>query len=188
MDKRRILNLIRRTESPLRKQLLPVALVSRILRSKGAPAPVVVGGCALAYYSREVYFTADIDLACEDRKALDRTLAELGFRKVGRYWVHDALKQAVEAPAGRLPDDEQSHVETVVLGKDLQCRILGIEDLLVDRVNACRHSNSKEDCEMAELLVSRYSSEIDWEYLRRKARPENDCLKDVNRLRRKAGK
>ncbi|MCX8118799.1 MAG: hypothetical protein N3G78_12850 [Desulfobacterota bacterium] len=48
---------------------------------------MIIGGCALSYYSREVYFTADIDLAYADREALDRVLKRVGFEKRGRYWV-----------------------------------------------------------------------------------------------------
>jgi hypothetical protein len=40
--------------SPLRRQLLTIAYISRLLKEQGKPVPVLVGGCALAYYSREV--------------------------------------------------------------------------------------------------------------------------------------
>lgn len=54
---------IKQTASPLRRQLLVVALITRELRERGETPPVLIGGCALSYYTREVYFTADIDLA-----------------------------------------------------------------------------------------------------------------------------
>ena len=97
MDKSRILEIVGKTESPLKKQLLVVALITRLLEEAGKSAPVIIGGCALSYYSREVYFTADIDLAYADREALDRVLKDIGFKKEGRYWIHEGLKLAVEA-------------------------------------------------------------------------------------------
>jgi len=58
-----------------------VGLITRLLEEQGKKAPVVIGGCALSYYSREVYFTTDIDLAYADREALDSVLGSIGFQK-----------------------------------------------------------------------------------------------------------
>jgi len=183
MDKDRILEIIGKTESPLKKQLLMVALITRILEEAGKSAPIVIGGCALSYYSREVYFTADIDLAYADREALDRVLKSIGFRREGRYWVHEDLKLAVEAPASSL-GGEEAPLEIVDLGEGLRCTILGVEDLIIDRLNACKHWKSEVDCEMAELLVNRYVADLDWTYLERKATlPENDAVKELRDMK-----
>jgi len=185
MDKGQILEIIGKTESPLKKQLLMVALITRLLEEAGKPTPVIIGGCALAYYSREIYFTADIDLAYGDREALDQVLKSIGFRRQGRYWVHEGLKLAVEAPASNLAGDD-APVETVELGEGLRCTIIGIEDLIVDRLNACKHWKSEIDCEMAVLLVNRYVADLDWTYLERKAAfPENDTVKELRDMKGK---
>jgi len=63
MNNDEILKTIGKTESPLNRQLLMVGLVTRLLEDMGKPPPIIIGGCALSYYSREVYFTADIVLA-----------------------------------------------------------------------------------------------------------------------------
>jgi hypothetical protein len=175
---------IKETEAPLRRQLLLLAVITLLLRRRGKPAPVLVGGCALSYYSREVYFTADIDLAYADREALDEVLRELGFSREGRYWVNRELDLMVEVPASSLAGEE-AHRETVELGEGLECTVLGIEDLLIDRMNACRHWKSEADCEMVELLVARYGREIDWDYLlKRAALPENDTVQEFRRLKK----
>src|SRR4030043_2126661 len=159
-----IIEKIRQTESPLKRQLLMVALITNLLKEKGKEAPFIVGGCALSYYSREVYFTADIDLAYADREALDRVLKDIGFKKEGRYWIHEGLKLAVEAPASSL-GGEEAPLEIGELGEGLRCTIIGIEDLIIDRLNACKHWKSEIDCEMAVLLVNRYVADLDWTYL-----------------------
>ena len=175
--------MIKNTESPLKKQLLTVALITRLLEETGRSAPVIIGGCALSYYSREIYFTADIDLAYADREALDAVLKKIGFEKSGRYWVHEGLKVVIEAPASVLAG-EDSPVEIVEMGEGLQCRIIGIEDLVIDRLNACKHWKSEIDCEMAELLVKKYFNELDWSYLEEKAaRSENDTLSEIQELK-----
>jgi len=186
MKKEEIIGLIRETESPLKRQLLAVAFISRLLQKKGKEAPIIIGGLALSYYTREVYFTADIDLAYSDREALDEVLKELDFKKKGRYWVNEALKLAIEVPVGVLTG-EDAPLEIVELGPELQCQIIGIEDLIIDRLNACKHWKSEIDCEMAELLIMRYLKELDWDYLEKKAKkPENDLIQELDELKTKA--
>ena len=56
-----VLYLIKNTQSPLTRQLLMVGFITKLLEEQGKTSPSIRGGCALSYYSREVYFTADID-------------------------------------------------------------------------------------------------------------------------------
>jgi len=185
MNTNEVLERIRQTESPLKRQLLMAALITNLLEQKGKDAPIVIGGCALSYYSREVYFTADIDLAYADREALDTVLKNIGFVKQGRYWVNEDLKMAIEVPASILVG-EDSPIEIVEFGEGLQCRIIGIEDLIIDRLNACKYWKSEVDCEMVELLIKKYIKELDWAYLEKKAViPENNVLSELLELKGK---
>ena len=187
METQEILEIIRKAESPLKKQLLMVALLTRLLERMNKSAPIVIGGCALSYYSREVYFTSDIDLAYADREALDAVFKNIGFRKEGRYWVHEGLKMAIEAPASSLPGQD-SPIEVVELGQGLQCSMIGIEDLLIDRLNAFKHWKSEIDGEMVELLIRRYKNELEWSYLEKKAvLPENNTLAELLEMKKKVG-
>jgi hypothetical protein len=75
------------------------------------------------------------------------------------------------------------------MGPGLQCTILGIEDLLIDRLNAWKHGHSETDGELVELLVRRYGDDLDWDYLEEKALlPENDTLAKVRELKKGVGK
>ena len=187
MNTRKILKVVENTESPLKRQLLMVALITRLLEEKGKSPPIIIGGCALSYYSREVYFTSDIDLAYADREALNVVLTDIGFEKRGRYWVSEELKMAIEAPTSTLAG-EDSPVEIVEVGEGLQCRIIGIEDLIIDRMNAFKHWKSEIDGEMVELLIQKYGNELDWAYLGRKAAlPENDVFSEILELKTKTG-
>lgn len=184
MNTQEILEVIKKTEAPLKRQLLMVALITRLLEERGKDAPIVIGGCALSYYSREVYFTADIDLSYADIDSIDTVLKDIGFRKQGRYWVNDELKMAVEVPKSILAG-EDSPVEIVEFFENLQCRIIGIEDLIIDRLNACKYWKSEIDCEMVKLLLKRYERDLDWTYLERKASmPENNVLTEILELRK----
>jgi hypothetical protein len=187
MKTQELLEIIQKTESPLKKQLLMVALLTRVLKRMNKQAPVIIGGCALSYYSREVYFTSDIDLAYADREALNAALKSIGFEKKGRYWMHEGLKVVIEAPASVL-SGQDSPLEVVELGEGLQCSIIGIEDLVMDRLNAFKHRKSEIDREMVELLIRRYKNDLDWSYLEEKAMlPENDTLSEILELKKKIG-
>ncbi len=176
-------NILAGVSSPLQRQLTALALISSLLKELGKSVPVLIGGCALAYYSREVYFTSDIDLAFGDREALDKVLKELGFTTDGRYWVHHGLNLLVEVPASSLIGDHAPR-EIVEIADGLECCIIGIEDLLIDRMNACVHWKSTQECELVELLVSLWNEDIDWEYLLvRAANPDNDTLERFSILR-----
>jgi hypothetical protein len=175
-DVNEIIARISATASPLKRQLLMLAYISGELRGLGKPVPVLIGGCALAYYSREVYFTADIDLAYPDRAALNAVLTGLGFVAEGRYWIHNDLKLMVEVPASSLVG-ESAPLEVVEFEEGLECRVIGLEDLLIDRMNACKHWHSSQDCEMVELLVRQFAKTLDWQYLLKKAAlSDNDTL------------
>ena len=50
-----LLEIIKKTESPLKKQLLMVGLITNLLERKGKIGPIVIGGCALSYYTRIRY-------------------------------------------------------------------------------------------------------------------------------------
>ena len=186
MDKKKALEIIKQTTSPLKKQLLMVSLITALLKKKGKNLPILIGGCALSYYSREVYFTADIDLAYSDRESLNEVLLSLGFQREGRYWFNEELGIAVEAPADILIDEE-APLEIVEFEEGLNCRILGVEDLIIDRMNACKHWKSESDCEMVELLIARYWQDLDWDYLENKAaRPENDTLNELLTMKKES--
>ena len=112
-------------------------------------------------------------------------LRELGYVRKGRYWVHTGLDIAVEAPAAGLAGEDAQR-ETVELEGGLFCVIIGLEDLIIDLMNACKHWKSEIDCEMTELLITRYGREIDWAYLEKKAAlPENDTLAELRALKGK---
>lgn len=100
--------------------------------------------------------------------------------------MNEDLKIAIEVPVGVLVE-EDAPLEIVEFGSELQCQIIGIEDLIIDRLNACKNWNSQIDCEMAELLVFRYIKELDWVYLENRAkRPANDVFEQLQGFKRKA--
>ena len=131
--------------------------------------PVLVGGSAVAYYTAGNYATQDIDL-CYSSDRLDSVLLPAGFRKDGRYWVHEELDILVECP-GSVPPERIIDVE---LKNGDHIYVTSIEDIIIDRLCAFTFWKSTTDEEWASLMLESDTDEfpIDWEYLERRAKEE----------------
>ncbi len=154
---------------PIDRRLWVLAVITESLKETGVK-PVLVGGAAVEFYTAGGYMTLDVDVVC-DSCVLDGPMAELGFTKEGRHWIREDLSIAIESPSTSLPNVEREHVLEVRLD-DMSVFILGIEDLIIDRLNAYVHWKSKEDGRWAAHLIAENRDEIDWDYLRRRAREE----------------
>ena len=121
--------------------------------------PVVVGGYALETHTASEYVTGDLDLVVAQASHEASLLRECGFSHDERVWWNEELGLAVDLIEQRLVGDWSRLVEVKTsLGT---ARILGAEDILLDRLNA------------ADLLwaaaVARRQPQLDWEYLERRA-------------------
>lgn len=165
---------------PLDRRLWVVGVISEALRPTGI-TPVVVGGAAVAFYTLGGYTTMDIDLVMPSLPEVDSVLMELGFARRGRYWVREDIDVTLEAPASTLAGDRDRTPEVAVGG--MTARVIGIEDLLIDRLNAFVHWRSEEDGRWVYRLVELHSAEIDWEYLSHRADEEkvSDALERIRR-------
>lgn len=151
------------------RRLSFVALLSRAVEALGWPAPVVVGGHAVEFYTAGDYPTQDIDLAGASQP-IGEVLGEWGFARTGRHWYDDELGIVVEVPGGSLSDGERAHVVSVSVA-GATAYVLGIEDLIVDRLAACIFWSDEESCRWARVLV-KGADELDLDYLTRRVREE----------------
>ncbi len=129
--------------------------------------PILVGGSAVEFYTRGTCRSLDIDLLA-DRDSLGRVLEEMGFSKIGRHWFYtkDIGIEIVGDPAEGQRVNEILHEGKLI-------RVLSIEDLIVDRLNACKHWKSQYDCEQAQVLVGAYLDKLDKEYLKKRMKEED---------------
>lgn len=51
--------------------------------------PVIIGGAAVEFYTRDWYSTLDVDLAigANEAEIIGKVLEELNFKREGRHWV-----------------------------------------------------------------------------------------------------
>jgi len=157
------------TQDSLKRRLLFIGWLTAELKTHGIE-PILVGGNALEFYTLGAYATVDIDLVCTHPEQIDRLLQGEGFQQEGRHWYRPDIDIAVEIPATSLAGSYQ-RVETVMV-EEFVVYVIGKEDLIVDRLNACVHWRSEEDCRWVKELILLYQQELDWEYLRERTRAE----------------
>ena len=141
--------------------------------------PVLVGGSAVAFYTAGNYATQDIDL-CGSSTLIDSVLVPEGFRKDGRYWIHEELDILVECPGSEPP----KRVLDVELKNGDHVYVSSIEDMIVDRLCAFAFWDSPSDGEWARLMLESDTEEfaIDWDYLEERAEEES-VVKELKQIK-----
>ncbi|MBE0476289.1 MAG: helix-turn-helix domain-containing protein [Coriobacteriia bacterium] len=163
----------------LGRRLAFVGLLVRGVEALGWPAPVVVGGNAVEFYTAGDYPTVDVDLAGASEPVAE-VLDSWGFEREGRHFYDEELNLLVEVPGGTLPPDRLGHVAEVRIA-GVTAYILGIEDLIIDRLAACAFRQDAESCRWAAVLLAG-APELDLAYLKRRA-AEEDLEGPLMRLR-----
>ena len=160
---------IKQLKDPLKQRLLALAVLTARLEQEGY-RPVLIGGCALEYYTLGGYTTKDMDIALPSTPEVEAVFSEFGFEREGRYWYHDNYDLLFEAPTSTLEGEEAPRTEVEVEG--LKCYIIGVEDLIIDRLNGFVHWGWKDDRRWVIRLLELNRGKLDVEYLRQKASQE----------------
>jgi hypothetical protein len=165
---------------PLRKQMLVAGIICRLFREAGARA-VVVGGSAVEFYTAAQYTTKDVDFITAQPNRIKAVMDELGFVNRGGTWIlPEDPTIVVEFPAGPLAGSYDKVRRVRVQGDDI-ADVIGIEDIIVDRMSANKHWRDGSASQARYMAVSRYD-EIDWMYCL-EAAGAVDCVAEVARLR-----
>ena len=85
---------IRREPNELKKKMLLVGYVTDKLEEK-SESVYLVGGQAVETYTAGQFTTGDIDITTTDKKATEKVLASIGFKRVGMVWYSEPLGLAV---------------------------------------------------------------------------------------------
>lgn len=132
--------------------------------------PIVVGDSAVDFYTEGIYPSYDIDLV-GNRKIIGEILEnEFNFKPGGRHWINEQIGLSVEIPDSRLAGDKDK--VTVIRIEGLKVYVIGIEDLIIDRINAFVHWKSLTDCDQARFMIGYYRNRLDFGYLEKRAKHE----------------
>lgn len=155
----------REKEDRVRRHLL----VAAALTAAFAERPIVVGGVAEDYWAAGIYKETDLDLCVPIGPRETTLLRELGFRREGRHWYHEAANVAVEFPDSRI-DGDPARAEPVPVG-DGNAMIIGLDDLYLDRLRQATANEGVENdiaFQGALAIAAARFEEMDWRYVKRR--------------------
>jgi hypothetical protein len=159
----RIAEILELPEGPARTAAL-VGWIQGLFSDKGS-APVLVGGAAVELYTLGAYTTGDLDLVGTVTPEAAAALADAGFERQGRHWIHEEAQVFVEFPGAALgPNEKASWLEL----EGHRVRIISAEDLLVDRLGAWEYWQSAVDGLNALLLWRARKDGMDIERVERR--------------------
>lgn len=129
-----------------------------------SPPPIVVGGTAEEYWTGDAYHPTDLDLIPRPSRADQEAFRKLGFKKEGRHWVRDDIPIATE-----FPHDESFEVRRTFDHKisDVIVKIIGVDDLYLDRLGQTTATMNVRDQHFASLLAVALTNwgTLDWRYI-----------------------
>jgi len=149
--------------------MLLVGYISEKL-SKEGDFIFLVGGQAVETYTAGQFTTGDIDITTTDKEATEKVLAQMGFSREGMVWLNERLGVAVHI-VGDYPTRSE-RVRKFDVGP-YRVTVIGVEDLIIDRLAAAKFWKSERDREQAVVLFAAFRRVIDPEYLRKRAREQH---------------
>ncbi|NVM02308.1 MAG: hypothetical protein HWN67_08220 [Candidatus Helarchaeota archaeon] len=153
-----------------KKKLLFLAFINKFMNKVNSNI-IILGGFAVQFYTAGEYLTKDVDLACNNIDVLNDLLISLKFEKIGRHYYSNELDIAIEVPTSSITRNEKERL-TIIEIEGYEVPILGVEDIIIDRLNAFAHWKSLEDGRLAKELVLIHFNKIDWKYLKMRAEDE----------------
>ena len=177
-------------EDPVKKRAYFVALLSEAIVKKGGRPPIIVGGEALEIYTQGAYTTGDIDLKAPF-KLTETILKEWDFVKGGRTWVNEEFDIYVDLLGEALDEgpEAEKRVEQIEISQGKVIRVLSIEDLVIDRLNATKWWGDKDSKMWVKIMFEicrKMGKDIDMDYLKKRASSEdiedilNEALRELN--------
>ena len=142
------------------------AAVATHLKTHGIEV-VVVGGSAITAHAPNVYTSMDIDFAVTsgiDRRRINLALAELGFRRRGRTFLHPDITYSLDFVADRPYIEQQPVYDFAEIPTPVgNVRVLHLEDAIADRVAAFLHWSDSESLNAAERAAADARDRLTWE-------------------------
>jgi len=162
-----LISLARKEQNPLTRKMLILGYITyRLQREK--QHIYLVGGQAVETYTAGQFTTGDVDITTSDSKATERVLASLGFEHIGMIWLNEQLGVAVHI-VGLFPNANLEKALTIEVGP-YKVNVVGVEDLIVDRLAHVKFFKVTGDMEKAKVLYAIFKKQIDEKYLRETAK------------------
>ncbi len=134
--------------------------------------PIIVGKFALTIYTQGMYPSNMISLLFPDLNLLAKILKDLGFEKVGDFWVKDDLVVEISKKFHLIPEGTFNQIE--VDGQIIN--VISIEDLLIDMMNQCVEGDETV-CDLIKLMIKSYKRAINFHDIYKKLKDKRALIK-----------
>jgi hypothetical protein len=170
---------------PFKRKIGLLKIIAGYFADHGQRPPVVVGGEAVEIYTKGAFVSHDVDILSSRQALIDCLEKELGFSRIHHNFFCPEPLFAVEWQGSALEEgrEAEDHVRPVVIN-GIAIHLVGMEDLVIDRLNAAKFSRHAESWEQARglLLGARINGlKFDGEYAGRRAQ-HDDLLDFYERL------
>lgn len=144
------------------------------LIEEGYPAPILVGGGAVEFYTGGAIVSGDFDVVTPFQRELERALVLNGFERPNEPEillggvVNRQLKIAVQVVSGALMDGkaDPDKVKLIEFDEKGEFAIIPVEDLIADRMaQAYSVRPIREDMLFQSVILYRLAEEVDEAYL-----------------------
>jgi hypothetical protein len=149
-------------KSKFEKMLYTAAILTDLLMQHNIK-PIIVGGLSVEIYTMNGYTTQDLDFVLDGYDQASKVLADLEFKKIGKDWIHPTIGISIEIPSSELSGDYSKVTQLPV--EDSKVYVIGIEDIILDRLRSAVHWQSGVDREWGYRLLLMYFEDLDLEYM-----------------------
>lgn len=176
-----LLERLKAIEDPVKRRAYFVGILSKEIKARGGTPPILVGGIALEIYTQGSYTTGDIDLKA-DKAILEKILTEWNFVKKGRTLFNEEFDIYIDWLGSSLDEGEEAEkrVNTIIVAEDLEIRVISIEDLMIDRLNAYKWWKDEDSLLWVNVLLKikeAIGEKVDRNYLMKRSQEER--LEDI---------
>lgn len=155
---------VRKEPNELRRKMLLLGYVTSQLEKK-KQSVFLVGGQAVETYTAGQFPTGDIDVTTSDSTTMQKVLKRLGFEEIGMIWLNKKLGMAFHI-VGYFAPEKPGTIRVGPYG----VRIVGVEELILDRLSVAKFWNIPADYEKAKVLYDNFKKQIDVDYLQENAK------------------
>ena len=164
-----LISQLKKEPNPLKSKMLLLRYVTDRLEKK-SQSVVLVGGQAVETYTGGEFTTGDIDITTSDKKTTEQILTSIGFQRIGMIWLNEQIGIAIHI-VGMFPRN-LAKTRTIEVGP-YDVRLVGVEDLIIDRLAAAKVWNRPSDIEQAKILFANFKKQLDMDYLTKRASDEH---------------
>lgn len=148
--------------------------VASFLKSKNIDT-ILVGGAVVSIYSEGAYESGDLDLVLTNMfvKNLPEVMAEIGFQRHGRHFIHPECSHLyIEFPKGPVEiGDDFAVVPDEIEINGVKIKILSPTDCVKDRLATYIHFKDRVGLEQAFLVAKKHP--VNFENIEKWCKNEN---------------